>query len=373
MSRRSGNRGFTLVELLVVIAIIGILVALLLPAINAARAAAQRNACTNNIRQLAIAVNNYMDSYKKMPNLCREGQGDARQLKPGANALCANPGLMGPVVNNAGTDYSFLVKLLPYVEEGNLYNEISSKSNKFTKTPYDNTIRINLNNQQVHPIVVEVSTLRCPGYGGETYHTNDPNNHAFNMANLHAGGKDKVVVNNYVAFAGTHHENLVFPTPSGGLAPNGAIIAGKPSTIAGLRDGISKTIMLCESKDWKNASWFDAASSWVVCAWPGAPSPTYMMGNWNIAGTAPNQSQTALNVGPQAGTNTPLYWDTAPMPAQQRRFGPSSDHGGDVVMHAFGDAGTRPLTADVDVRVYCALVSRNGNETNIPADLLQTQ
>jgi hypothetical protein len=42
-------------------------------------------------------------------------------------------------------------------------------------------------------------------------------------------------------------------------------------------------------------------------------------------------------------------------------------------MHAYGDAGTRPLTADVDIRVYCALVSRNGNETNIPADLLQTQ
>ena len=89
MSRRSRTRGFTLVELLVVIAIIGILVALLLPAINAARAAAQRNACTNNIRQLAIAVNNYMDSYKKMPGICREGQSDARQLKPGANALCA--------------------------------------------------------------------------------------------------------------------------------------------------------------------------------------------------------------------------------------------------------------------------------------------
>ena len=182
MSRRSRNRGFTLVELLVVIAIIGILVALLLPAINAARAAAQRNACTNNIRQLAIAVNNYMDSYKKMPAICREGQPKATDLKAGANALCATPGLMGPIVNPAGTDYSFLVRLLPYIEEGNLYNEISSKTAKFTKTPYDNSIRINLNNQQVHPIVVEIATFRCPGYGGDTYHTNDPNNHMFNMA-----------------------------------------------------------------------------------------------------------------------------------------------------------------------------------------------
>jgi Protein of unknown function (DUF1559) len=310
-----------------------------------------------------------------MPALCREGQPNAAKLgeNAGKNALCATPGLMGPVVNQGGTDYSFFVRLLPYIEEGNLYNEISSKTNKFTKTPYDASIRINLNNAQVHPIVVEISTLRCPGYGGDTYHTNDPSDHIFkkNATPLHAGGIDKVVVNNYAAFAGTHHENI--STPLTNPLPNGAIIAGKPSTIAGLRDGVSKTLLLTESKDWKNASWYDAGSSFVVCVWPGSPSPTYTTGNWNITGTAPNQTQSAINVGPQPGQTTPLYWDTTPTPPSNRRFGPSSDHGGDVVMHAYGDAGTRPLTADVDIRVYCALVTRNGNETNIPADLLQTQ
>ncbi len=263
---------------------------------------------------------------------------------------------------------------MPYVEEGNLYNEISSKSAKFQKQIYDNAIRINLNNAQVHPIVVEVATFRCPGYGGDTFHTNDPNNHAFNgLTTLPNNGKDKVVVNNYVTFAGTHHECLAFPSVSGQPPPNGAIIAGKASTIAGLRDGVSKTLILTESKDWKNASWYDAASSWVVCAWPGAPSPVYAQGQWTANTTGNPPTQSAINVGPLAGTNTPLYWDTTPTPAQQRRYGPSSDHGGDVVMHAFGDAGTRPLTADIDIRVYCALVSRNGNETNIPAELLQTQ
>ncbi len=279
---------------------------------------------------------------------------------------------MGPIVNNAGTDYSFLVKLLPYIEEGNLYNEISSKTAKFTKTPYDATIRINLNNQQVHPIVVEIATFRCPGYGGDTYHTNDPSDHIFkkNATPLHAGGVEKVVVNNYVAFAGTHHENLTTGTPP---TPNSAIIASKPATIAGLRDGVSKTLLLCESKDWKNASWYDAGSSFVVCAWPGAPSPTYAAGNWTANTTANPPTQSAINVGPLGGVATPVYWDTSPAPPNNRRFGPSSDHGGDVVMHAYGDAGTRPLTADIDIRVYCALVTRNGNETNIPADLLQTQ
>jgi prepilin-type N-terminal cleavage/methylation domain-containing protein len=92
--------GFTLVELLVVIAIIGILVALLLPAIQAAREASRRSSCSNKIRQLTIAVHNYESAHKRLP------------------AACDMP---GSVVTPTGNDgISFYIQILPYIEASNL-------------------------------------------------------------------------------------------------------------------------------------------------------------------------------------------------------------------------------------------------------------
>lgn len=115
--KRTGNTmgwsrsGFTLVELLVVIAIIGILVGLLLPAVQAAREAARRMQCTNNLKQLALAAHNHESAYKRFPT----GFMGARVGAPG----------FPDFANNAYVGH--LVFLFPYIEANNVYNLWTAK------------------------------------------------------------------------------------------------------------------------------------------------------------------------------------------------------------------------------------------------------
>ena len=114
VQRRSAATGFTLVELLVVIAIIGILVALLLPAIQAAREAARRASCSNNLKQLAIGVLTYEQSHKIFPT--SEGW-DGTDEQNVADAI--HPATPGKYLSGKG----WILTILPEIEEGSLYDQ----------------------------------------------------------------------------------------------------------------------------------------------------------------------------------------------------------------------------------------------------------
>lgn len=115
--RKFRRPGFTLVELLVVIAIIGILVALLLPAVQAAREAARRMQCGNNLKQLGLAFHNYHDTYKQFP--------------PGLNGRST-----GPVHHS--TRLSPFVGMLPFIEQQPLYDQVYAigSSNPWTSSAW---------------------------------------------------------------------------------------------------------------------------------------------------------------------------------------------------------------------------------------------
>jgi prepilin-type N-terminal cleavage/methylation domain-containing protein/prepilin-type processing-associated H-X9-DG protein len=108
--RCHARRGFTLVELLVVIAIIGILVAMLLPAVQSAREAARRMQCGNNLKQLGLAIHNYHSAHRRFPS--------------NINKLPWNVAPTGELRDQA----SHLVLLLPFIEQANLYDGIDFKS-----------------------------------------------------------------------------------------------------------------------------------------------------------------------------------------------------------------------------------------------------
>ena len=122
--------GFTLVELLVVIAIIGILVGLLLPAVQAAREAARRMQCSNNLKQIGLGMHNHHDAYKYFPI-----------------------GQQGPTFWNLGPRTTWNVSLLPYIEQNNLYTSYNLTAG--FRGPNYTTLNKNF-------FLTVVPTYRCP-------------------------------------------------------------------------------------------------------------------------------------------------------------------------------------------------------------------
>jgi prepilin-type N-terminal cleavage/methylation domain-containing protein len=327
-SGRGARRGFTLVELLVVIAIIGVLVALLLPAVQAAREAARRSSCSNKIRQLAIALHNHHDTHSKLP--------------PGAQgAVLPQPNLTGTTATFPGT--SWIVFSLPFFEQQPLYDLYR----------FDLAYNSVENGTTVGPKVVP--TLYCPS-GPDPKRYLDPNTNVNTNPSTHyygvmgpGGPTDNftIVVN-----------GATYTYRYGGSGGNGAWsfhgmlshyqdTAGSISTqriirFADVLDGTTNTFMLGE------------ISVHLPTTIPGTTTAqpnqyrTWIRGNNGGSGTTKNVRY-PINSTFYNGSNN----------FNEISFG--SQHPGGA-QFAMGDASVRFIPQTIDLTVYQASASMNGGE-----------
>ncbi|WP_442507175.1 DUF1559 domain-containing protein [Novipirellula sp. SH528] len=236
--KRNVRSGFTLVELLVVIAIIGVLVGLLLPAVQAAREAARRMSCSNNFKQLGLALHNYHAAYNKLPEL----MGGTNQAVGGPDA----PGLLAPTGHNR-QELSILVGLLPFMEQQALWEQISNPlrdpvtGNTWQSMGGNPLMQISHHAvSRYEPWLTEVPGLRCPS---------DPG------VGLPSAGRT-----NYVACSGDScylsnwgyardDGNRVNPSNLGELARGscrGVFTTRQPTAFRDVLDGLANTICMGE-------------------------------------------------------------------------------------------------------------------------------
>ena len=280
---RPNQRGFTLVELLVVIAIIGILIALLLPAVQAAREAARRSQCVNNLAQLGLALQNYDAAHEMLPPGVVDAAGPIRNVPQGYHM-------------------SWLVQLLPYVEEQVTFQHVD-----FSVGAYDKK------NEPVSK--KEISVFTCPSDPGVSW------------------GEGPSTSN----YAGCHHD-VEAPIDADN---HGVFFLNSHVRSRDILDGASHTIFLGEKKiDADELGWMSGTRSTLRNTGTpvnGTPAVTNRPGVGDAAGRQP---------APAGDDASNLYVG-----------GFSSFHpGGANVL--LGDGSARFLSETIDVPIYQQLGHR---------------
>ncbi|MBL9163058.1 MAG: DUF1559 domain-containing protein [Planctomycetaceae bacterium] len=271
--------GFTLVELLVVIAIIGALVALLLPAVQAARETARRTQCASQIKQLALAALEYEGVHKLLP-----AAGFAKlKSEP--------PAVLDEIIYNpyAGIQFSWIVTLLPHLEQSALARQFDPARQIF---------------QQVgNPQATRLPLLVCPSDGSQP------------SLLAHAGltlGRE-FAKGNYAAYTSPFHIDLQLMYP-------GALIAGG-QVLAAVEDGTSHTIVMAEIRTHESPS--DSRGAWAL-PWPGA---TLLSFDMHPRGWGANHDGTGAGDGYHAQIRSPYEASSESLGESMRpnNQGPNAD------------------------------------------------
>lgn len=218
---RQRRRGFTLIELLVVIAIIAILIALLLPAVQQAREAARRTQCKNNLKQIGLALHNYHDAFLVFP--------------PGSNYTRTTMSAQG------GWGISFWVGILPFIDQGPLFNKFNMNESNSGYVLHSTTTRDAVNG-------VTLQTYLCPSSPQPSRGT--PN--VYSPAS--------VTIPSYAGLAGTvgtfgsfTETRTVSAMGSDGLqygSAGGAFVKAQSTRIRDFTDGTSNVAIVGEQSDY---------------------------------------------------------------------------------------------------------------------------
>ena len=306
-NRRVSRRGFTLVELLVVIAIIGVLIALLLPAVQQAREAARRMQCTNQQKQLALAMHNHHDTYGKLPG------GSYRNSDWGRDS------------------YSWYCFILPFIEENAMYEELNLNEKINGGASVRSYARMQL-----------LDTMLCPSDDSKIQEQGSDNW----QNSLH----------NYVVCYGDANFNS-------GIAPWNQVdgYAGKagmfvPEKQAGLRDatdGLSNTLLFSEVITPAEEDYWSSIGRTQVSM--GAGFTTYLTPN---ADANDRTNRCHLNLGGNLGAKCTAHadWDWG-----ANVVAPRSWHPGGVNV-AMSDGSVRFMPETVNLTVWRGLGTRNGGE-----------
>lgn len=240
-SRKYYRPGFTLVELLVVIAIIGLLIGILLPAIQAARESARRMTCTNNLKQIGLALHAYHDAYKRFPPGYTSGVGS------------------GDYANDLGPSWGWSAFLLPYIEQAPIFKQIDV--NKDITDASHNLVRATV-----------ISEFLCPSDIGKSQFAVDKRGDSAPYGTLlvdSAGNQVLVGHSNYVGMFGNPEISLdpgfLFDSPDRDVTHQGMLYRNSKVSIRDVTDGTSKTIIVGErSSTLAYATWTGAVTGGQV-------------------------------------------------------------------------------------------------------------